>query len=174
MTKPPAELGSEPITPQPKESALSLLPAAWQATQTSSLEFLRLHTQALLFLSVQRVKIWTENTQGGAQGQAGCCAPFLESDSDNLNAKRVLPGATQMRFRPKWQKGYSAGMPKGDPSISIVTILNPGSNSSEIPDLHSAENQQIPGSGPQGDGEKEKEHTLLYRHAQCFQPVSSL
>lgn len=59
MTKSVAELGSEPIVPESKDSALSLLPAAWQTTQTGSLESLKPQNQALLFLSVQRVNSWT-------------------------------------------------------------------------------------------------------------------
>lgn len=49
--------------------------------------------------------------------------------------ERVLAEATQLHFWPKWQKGLSSEMSKKGPSTRVVTVLNSGSNSSEILDL---------------------------------------
>lgn len=89
--------------------------------------------------------------------------------------ERVLTEAAQQHFWPKWQKGLSSEMSEKGPSTRVVTVLNSGSNSSEILDLYSTEKPPNPwvwGTG--ATGRKPEEHMPLYQHVQHCQPAPSL
>jgi hypothetical protein len=66
-------------------------------------------------------------------------------------------------------------MSKGGPCTGVVTVVNPGSNSSKILILYSNEKPPNPkGSVAPGHWEEANEHMLLYQYAQHFQPGPSL